>query len=162
MSELSAAAGDAIDLAVLAYHDDDEWIVAELPSRALTSVEAIVAELRRYPGESGTLALVSVDEDFALLVRSLGSTTKVLLSDASAAQDWDLARSAVTSVGVHLQGDDDLVPVGDLAIFADLGVSAIDLEVMFGDLALYPDEVLSEIAAKIGFGAKFDELVGLD
>ncbi len=162
MSELSAAQGDAIDLAVLAYHDDDEWVLAELPSRALTSVETLAAELRRYPGESGTLALVSVDEDFALLIRVLGATTKVLLSDASAAQDWTLAHSALNAVGVQLDGDDDLVPVGDLSIFADLGVSATDLEVMFGDLALYPDEVLSEIAAKIGFGAKFDELVGLD
>lgn len=162
MSELSAAQGDAIDLAVLAYHDDDEWVLAELPSRALTSVETLAAELRRYPGESGTLALVSVDEDFALLIRVLGATTKVLLSDASAAQDWALAHSAVSAVGVQLDGDDDLVPVGDLSIFADLGVSAIDLEVMFGDLALYPDEALSEVAAKIGFGTKFDEPIGLD
>ena len=79
MSELSDAEVGQIDLAVVAYRDEGEWTLAELPGRALDSVETIVAELRRYPGENRTFALLAVDEDFALVIRALGATTKVLL-----------------------------------------------------------------------------------
>lgn len=163
MSELSDAEVGQIDLAVVAYRDEGEWTLAELPGRALDSVETIVAELRRYPGENGTFALLAVDEDFALVIRALGATTKVLLSDVTAATDWELARDAVDLIGTHVNlDDDDPVPAGELGIVADLGMSADDMSELLDDLDLYPEEILSEIATRIGIGEKFDEFVGLD
>lgn len=152
---------EAIDLALVAYRDEGSWHVAELPGRALDGVDAIAHELRRYPGESGAVALLSVDEDFLLLVRAQGSLVRVLLSDASAATDWTLARSAVDHIGVHVDVDDeDQEPAGDLGIFADLGIPAAEMGELLDDLDLYPDEVLGEIAARLGFGDGFDEFVG--
>ncbi|HNJ78340.1 MAG TPA: tRNA adenosine deaminase-associated protein [Marmoricola sp.] len=160
---MSDAEVGRIDLAIVAYRDEGEWTLAELPEQVLDSVATIVAELRRYPGETGTLAFLAVDEDFALVIRVLGSTTRVLLSDATAATDWELARAAVDLIGTHVNiDDDDPIPAGDLGIVADLGMPADDLADLLDDLDLYPEEILSEIAERIGIGASFNELTGLD
>jgi putative tRNA adenosine deaminase-associated protein len=160
MTESTDAEVQRVDLAVVAYRDEGDWYVQELPPAVLDTVETIGHELRRYPGESGALALISVDEDFVVLVRAQGSLIKVLLSDASAATDWTLARSAIDHIGLPVD-DDDEVPAGDLGIVEDLGLIAPDMGALLDDLELYPDEVLSEIAGRLGFGERFDELADL-
>lgn len=160
MSEMTDAEVEKVDLAVVAYRDEGDWYVQELPGRALDDVESIAGELRRYPGENGALALIAVDEDFVLLVRVQGALVKVLLSDASAATDWTLARSAVDQIGVHVD-DEDEAPAGDLGIVADMGYTAADMGALLDDYDLYPDEVLSEIASRLGFGERFDELADI-
>jgi putative tRNA adenosine deaminase-associated protein len=152
------------DFAVVACRDEDEWKLGELPGRALDTVDSIARELRRYPGESGALALISVAEDFVLLVRAQGSLVRVLISDATASTDWSLARSAVDHIGIRVDVDDDeedQVPAGDLALVADLGMTAQELGALLDDYDLYPEEILSEVADAAGFGAEFDDLVGI-
>jgi putative tRNA adenosine deaminase-associated protein len=161
VTDMTDAEVSAVDFAVVAYRDQGDWSVAELPGRALDDVDTIARELRRYPGETGALAMISVDEDFVLVIRAQGEQTRVLLSDASAATDWALARSAVIHVGVHVDVDDEQAPAGDLGIVADMGFSAADMGALLDDYDLYPEEVLSEIARRIGFGDKFDEIVDL-
>jgi putative tRNA adenosine deaminase-associated protein len=162
MSEITDAEVGEVDLALVAYRDEGDWALAELPERSLDSVDDIARELRRYPGETGALALISVAEDFVLFVRAQGSMTRVLLSDATAATDWTLARSAVDHIGVHVDDDDDQAPAGDLAIVADMGMSAQDMGALLDDYDLYPEEILSDVADNVGFGEKFDELAGLE
>ncbi|MGO4257132.1 tRNA adenosine deaminase-associated protein [Marmoricola sp. RAF53] len=162
MTDVTDAEVEAIDLAVVAYLDEGDWHVADLPERSLDDVDTICRELRRYPGETGALALVAVDEDFVLLIRAQGSTVRVLISDASAATDWPIARSAVDHLGVHVDLDDeDQVPAGDLGIVADMGFAAAEMGELLDDWDLLPEDVLSEIADQLGFGAEFDALVGL-
>src|SRR3954452_16452711 len=105
MTEVTDAEVGQVDLAVVAYRDEGDWSLSELPDRSLDSVDTIAKELRRYPGENGALALISVAEDFVLLVRAQGSLVRVLLSDATAATDWSLARSAVDHIGFHVDDD---------------------------------------------------------
>lgn len=162
MTDMTDAEVSAIDLAVVAYRDEGTWSLAELPGRALDDIEAISRELRRYPGETGALALISIDEDFVLLVRAQGSLVRVLLSDATAATDWALARSAVDHIGVHVEVDDEeQAPAGDLGIVEDMGFTAAEMGALLDDFDLYPDEVLSEIAGRLGFGDRFDELADI-
>ena len=161
MTEVTDAEVGEIDLAVVAYRDEGDWNVGELPDRSLDSVDAIARELRRYPGENGALALISVAEDFVLMVRAQASLVRVLLSDATAATDWALARSAVDHIGVHVDDEDEQAPAGDLAIFADMGMSAKDMGALLDDFDLYPEEILSDVADNVGFGTKFDLLAGL-
>jgi putative tRNA adenosine deaminase-associated protein len=160
MSEMTDAEVDKVDLAVVAYRDEGDWQVQELPVRALDDVDGIARELRRYPGENGALALIAVDEDFVLLVRVLGEQVRVLLSDASAATDWALARSAVRHLGVRVEEDEE-EPAGDLGIVADMGFTAADMGALLDDHDLYPDEVLGEIAGRLGFGERFDDVADL-
>jgi putative tRNA adenosine deaminase-associated protein len=160
---------DGVDLAVAAYRDGEGWQVADLAHDHLTDVETLAEALRRFPGEQGALAMVAVDEDFFLLVRVHGSETLVLLSDVTAAEEWDLATSAVEhleNLGVEVPEDDeDAVPAGHLALLSDLGVPEADLgdllDEMLDDDELYPDEVLSDVARLLGFGEQFDDIVGL-
>ena len=162
MSEITDAEAGEIDLALVAYRDEGDWSLAELPDASLDSVDTIARELRRYPGENGALALISVAEDFVLLVRAHGSDVRVLLSDATAATDWTLARSAVDHIGVHVDDEDDQAPAGDLGIVADMGMSARDMGALLDDFDLYPEEILSDVADSVGFGDQFDELAGLE
>ncbi|MFL6022198.1 MAG: tRNA adenosine deaminase-associated protein [Marmoricola sp.] len=157
MSDVTDGEVSAIDVAVAAYREEGVWNLAELPVHSLDDVDAIAHELRRYPGDNGALALISVDEDFVILVRAQGTLVRVLLSDASAAPDWELARSAVDHLGVHVEIDEEeQAPAGNLDLLADLGISADDLGELLDDLDLYPEDVLAEIAELAGFGDQFD------
>ena len=160
MSEITDAEVGEIDLAIVAYLDEGDWNVAELPDRALDTVDTIAKELRRYPGENGALAMLSVAEDFVLFVRAQGSLVRVLLSDVTASTDWTLARSAVNHIGVFVDDEDEQAPAGDLGILADMGMSAKDMGALLDDYDLYPEEILSDVADNVGFGTKLDELLG--
>ena len=162
MSDQAEEIAEGVDFAVVAYREEGVWQVQSLPDDHLDDVESLASDLRRYPGDGGSLGMVSVDEDFFVLVRVAGSQVRVLLSDVTAATDWPLARSAVEFLGIPLPDDeDDQEPAGDLGIVADLGMSAMDMGALLDDLDLYPDEMLGDIAARVGFGAQFDEAVGV-
>ena len=162
MSHMTDDEIDAIDLALVAYVEDEEWFLEELNLAAVDSIDSIANELRRFPGGDDTLAMLSIDEDFILLVRGFGLEVRVLLSDASAATDWSLARSAMTRIGVHVTDLDDEVPAGDLAILEDLGMSAGDLAELLDEPDLMTEEILGEIAEELGFGELYDDYTGPD
>jgi putative tRNA adenosine deaminase-associated protein len=153
---------DGIDFALAAYREEGVWQVAPLVHDVLGDVEGLVHALRRFPGDGGAVGLVGVDEDFFLIVRVAGTNTRLLLSDVTAADEWELAASAVDALGLpEPEDDDDQVPAGDLDLLADLGMGAVDMGVLLDDLDLYPDEMLSDVARRLGFGELFDEAVGL-
>ncbi|CAB4684562.1 MAG: hypothetical protein F2667_00195 [Actinobacteria bacterium] len=154
---------DSVDFALAAYREEGVWTVEELTHDHLGDVDSLATALRRFPGDGGALGLVAVDEDFFLIVRVAGAHTRVLLSDVSAAQAYELAGSALDFLGLPIddEDDDDQVPAGDLELLADLGMAAMDLGVLLDDDELYPDEMLSDVATQLGFGELFDDLVGL-
>jgi putative tRNA adenosine deaminase-associated protein len=162
MSEQSEAFAEGIDFAIVAYREEGVWQVEQIAVEKIENIDSLAAELRRWPGDGGSLGMVSVDEDFFLLVRVAGATTKVLVSDVTAATDWPIARSAVEFLEIPLPDDEDeQEPAGDPGILADLGMSAMDMGALLDDFDLYPDEMLADIAARVGFGAQFDEAVGV-
>jgi putative tRNA adenosine deaminase-associated protein len=153
---------DGVDFALAAFREEGVWQVQELAHEVLTDVETISHALRRFPGDGGAVGMVAVDEDFFVIVRVAGSHARVLLSDVTAADEWELAASAVEFLGLPLPEDeDDQVPAGDLDLLGDLGMHAMDLAILLDDFDLYPDEMLSDVARRLGFGPLFDEAVGL-
>jgi putative tRNA adenosine deaminase-associated protein len=161
MSEETEAGAEAVDFALVAYREEGAWQVEELDVDIAADLDDLTVELRRYPGEGGALGLVSVDEDFFVLVRVLGASTRLLLSDVSAATQWPLARSVVDHLELPLPDEEDEEPAGDLGIVTDLGLGARDMGAMLDDVDLYPDEMLGDIAVRLGFGGQYDELVGV-
>jgi len=162
MSDQSEAFAEGIDFAVVAYREEGVWQVEQIVVEKIEGIDSFAGELRRWPGDGGSLGMISVDEDFFILVRVAGASTKVLLSDVTAATDWPIARSALQFLEIPLPDDeDDQEPAGDLGILADLGMSAMDMGALLDDYDLYPDEMLSDIATRVGFGAQFDESVGV-
>ena len=155
---------DAVDFALVAFRLGGAWQLQEIASPAFDTVDTLSHALRRLPGdEAGAVAMVAVDEDFFVLVRVDGTRTRVLLSDVTAATEWELAQSAVDFLGLPPPEDDDDEegPAGDLDLLADLGVHAIDMGALLDDPELFPDEMLSEVARGLGFGELFDDAVGL-
>ena len=153
---------EGVDFALAAYREDGVWTVDELAHDLLTDVEALAHALRRFPGDNGAVGLIAIDEDFFVIVRVIGASTRVLLSDVTAADEWELAASVVDFLGLPEPDDEDEPePAGDLGILADAGMSAIDMGILLDDEELYPDEMLSEVARKLGFGKLFDDAVGL-
>ena len=162
MSDQSEAFAEGIDFAVVAYREEGQWQVEQIVMEKIEDIDSFATELRRWPGDGGSLGMVSVDEDFLLLVRVTGARTQVLLSDVTAATDWPIARSAVEFLDIPIPDDeDDQVPAGDLSILGDLGMGAMDMGALLDDYDLYPDEMLADIATRVGFGAQFDGVVGV-
>ena len=156
---------DDVDLAVAAYRRAGEWVVDELTLEHCEDVETLAEALRHLGGDTGAIALVSIDEDFFVIVRVQGPRTQVLLSDASAAEDWDLAESVLDLLDEtdpdDLDERDEDEPAGDLGLLVDLGVAEEVMEELIDDVDLYPDEALSDLARLMGFGELFDDVVGL-
>jgi putative tRNA adenosine deaminase-associated protein len=163
MSADSDANAEGVDFALVAYREEGVWQVEEIPHDRLGNIDELATELRRYPGDFGSLGLVSIDEDFFLLVRVAGADVRMLLSDVTAASEWPIARSVVDELELPMPDDDDQdpVPAGDLGIVSDLGMGAMDMGALLDDFDAYPDEMLGDIATKIGFGRQYDELVGV-
>jgi putative tRNA adenosine deaminase-associated protein len=149
---------DSVDFAVVAYREEGAWQVQPLPHRvAAGDLDALVVALRPWPSESGSLGLVSIDEDFFVLVRVQGRDVRVLLSDVTAAAEWPLAAAVMDLLDLPEPDDeDDPQPAGQMDIVADLGVTAIDLALLCDDPDLYPDEVLTDVAHRLGFGPEFE------
>lgn len=153
---------DGVDFALAAYREEGVWQLQEIASPAYETVESLAHALRRLPGDGGAVGMVAVDEDFFVIVRVSGATTRVLLSDVTAADEWELAQSAVEFLGLPpAEDEDEQVPAGDLDLLGDLGMHAMDMGVLIDDFELYPDEMLSDIARRLGFGKLFDDAVGL-
>ena len=150
---------DDVDLAVAAYRRAGEWVVDELTLEHCEDVETLAEALRHLGGDTGAIALVSIDEDFFVIVRVQGPRTRVLLSDASAAEDWDLAESVLDLLDET--DPDDLDERDEDEPAGDLGVAEEVMEELIDDVDLYPDEALSDLARLMGFGELFDDVVGL-
>jgi putative tRNA adenosine deaminase-associated protein len=154
-------ASDAVDFALAAYREEGVWAVAELTHDHVEDVEKLASALRRFPGDHGAVGLIAIDEDFFVVVRVAGHQTRVLLSDVTAASEWELAASAVEFLQLPMPEDEDEPEAaGDLDLLGDLGMQAMDLAALLDDDELYPDEMLSDVARRLGFGQLFDDAVG--
>lgn len=159
---MSETAADEVDFALAAYREEGVWRVAELTPDHAVDVDTLASALRRFPGDGGAVGLVAVEEDFFLVVRVAGQQTRLVLSDITAASEWELAADVAEHLGLPIdQDDDEPEPAGDLDLLTDLGLPASTLAEILDDDELYPDEMLSDIARALGFGELFDDVVGL-
>ena len=143
------------DFCIAVYREDSVWEAEVLPVAVTENVDSIVAALRQQPSIGGVMGLAAVGDDFFVALRVLGTQVSVFLSDVTAAVDWTLARQVLEYLGIPLPEDEELdqvLPAGDLSIFADLGVDEMELGALSGDLDLFPDEVLASLAVRLGFG----------
>lgn len=152
-------AEDDVDFVVAAYRDEGEWTAIELAPRLGEDLDALLEAMTRFPSEVGVVALTSINDDFFVVVRRSGTHIRALLSDATMIRDWPLA-SDVSDLVRRTDLGDDPIPMGDLELLEDLGVSPHVLEDLCTDDEMYPDDALLEIAGIIGFGDELAEIVG--
>ena len=155
---------DSDDVAVVVYREDDTWDVDLLPPALTEDLAGLIHVLHQQPSIGGTIGLAAMEDDFFIAVRVIGGHTTVFLSDLTAAVDWPLARQVMAHLDLAIPEDEELdqvLPAGDLSIFADLGLDEMDLGMIAGNLDLFPDEALAIIARKLGFGHAYERALTL-
>jgi putative tRNA adenosine deaminase-associated protein len=145
--------------AAVVWREDGQWEAGMLPVRVLDDLDGIVAAVRQQPGEGGAIGLVDVADEFFIVIRVRGPEVTYLLSDVTASAEWDLARQVVERLGLPVPEEEDLdlvVPVGDLSIFADLGLDEMELGAVLADIDAYADEMLGVLARRMGWSEPYD------
>ncbi|WP_253768295.1 tRNA adenosine deaminase-associated protein [Goodfellowiella coeruleoviolacea] len=148
-------------LAVAVVREDGRWRCGSMDTSALTELDAAITELRRMRSTGAVFGMLAVDDEFFILLRPAPGGVALMLSDAAAALDYDIAADVLDLLRVDPpdEDDDELWPAGDLGVLADLGLPAAELQVIVDDVDLYPDEQLQMIASRCGFGDEFARLL---
>lgn len=156
-------AGQAADAyAVVIFRLDGLWQTGMLPEALGDDLAGLVGAVRQQPGEGGAFALVDVADEFFVVVRVQQGRVRLLLSDVTASVSWDLAAQVLEALDLEPPAEDeldDVWPVGDLGVFADLGLDEMELGAVLSDTDAYADEMLSALARRLGFGGAYERVV---
>jgi len=154
--ELEDADDDEIDFCVALYREDGEPSGLALEPDLANDFEELLAQLQRIPGDAGALGLVSLDSEVLVAVRVRGPRhVQVFVSDVYYVDIWPIVHDAVEFLGLDPTSDElpEDGPIGDLNMFADLGLSEMDIEAA----CLDDEETTSEdLAARIAKAARLD------
>lgn len=149
--------------AVAVIREETNWRCSLLADELVDDLDGVITALRRLSGGGAVFALVSVDEEFFVVVRPVPGGAALLLSDATAALDYDIAADILELLDVPIPDEDDVDddpwPEGDLTLLADLGVPEEQLQIIVDQAELYPDEQLEMIAAACGFTDQFAAVI---
>lgn len=153
---------DVDGFAVAVVREETGWKVTALKPSALDSLDDAELQLRELRATGALFGLLDVDDEFFIIIRPSPSGAQLLLSDATAAVDYDIAADVLDALHVDIPDIDpdeldDVDPweEGDLAVLTDLGLPDAVMSIIVGDTDLYADEQLSMVAARLGFA---DEL----
>ncbi|MGH8860307.1 MAG: tRNA adenosine deaminase-associated protein [Jatrophihabitantaceae bacterium] len=144
--------------AIAAYRDAGQWRAEPLPPAVLGDLGVLLQALRSQPPEGGPFVVACVDDEFFLIARQDGPRISLLLSDLTASVEYPLAEQAMTRLGEEPPDDDELDevwPVGDLDLFADLDMGEDDMEQILDDMDAYPDEMLDAIVERLGIAEAY-------
>ena len=159
--------GDSSDDAVTGValgitQEGGDWHVTRLDDSALTSLDDAARQVRSLRAEGASFGLVDVDHEYFVILRPGPSGLRLMLSDVTAALDYDLAADVLDELNVEAPDltDEELEETdpwgeGDMAILEDLGLPEGVLEIIVSETDLYADEQLQSVAERMGFG---DEL----
>ena len=137
--------------------DGELWVfvIAQSPKRADLERDGRYA-LHSFP-------CVDVDDEFFVIVRPAPAGTRLLLSDATAALDYDIAAEVLEKLDADIGPEDlddaDPFEEGDLGLLSDIGLPEAVLGVIIAELDLYADEQLGRIAREMGFAEELSAVL---
>jgi putative tRNA adenosine deaminase-associated protein len=150
------ATEDDIDLVIALYREDGAPVAMPLELDLANDLDGLITQLRRLPGDAGSVGLVSVGDEVFVIVRVRGKHVQVFCSDAVAAFEWPIARDVVDFLDAELPDEnEDGYPIGDSDIMADVGMPAFELEAMAEDYDEDSTALLELVAKKAGFAAVY-------
>lgn len=158
MSEQDPVTGFAIAV----VREEGKWRCTAMAGSALTELDEAITELRKIRSTGAVFGLLDVDDQFFLVLRPGPGGVQLLLSDAAAALDYDIAADALDLLRVEPPADyddEEIWPEGALDILADIGLPSGELQVIIGEVDLYPDEQLQMIAQRCGFADEYGALL---
>lgn len=153
------ATDEEIDLVVAAYREDGEPVVVPMALELANDLDELITQLRRLPGDGGVVGAVSINSEFFVLVRVRGRNVEVLLSDALAALEWPLAHDVADFLGVDVEDeddDDDSDYLGDIEMFADVGIEEMDMEAIVDESNDgNSEDAVAMVFDQLKFGAQY-------
>jgi putative tRNA adenosine deaminase-associated protein len=160
------------DFAIVVFREDDGWDADVLPVAVTDDLKGFIRVLRQQPSIAGTIGLAGIDDYFFVAIRVVGNQVSVLLSDIGAALDYPLAEQVLDYLEIPVPDEDDLdqvLPVGDLSIFADLGLDEMDLAAICSRLDFDSDDdpwdhvedAIESIAVRLGFGPAMERALDI-
>lgn len=149
--------------AVSVVREDGRWRCARMDDKALGELDAAITELRRIRSTGAVFGMLAIDDEFFILLRPTPGGVSLVLSDAAAALDYDVAADVLDLLRVEAPDEDDdgVWPEGDLALLSDLGLPDAELQVIIDEIDLYPDEQLNMIAQRCGFVEQFSAVLSV-
>jgi putative tRNA adenosine deaminase-associated protein len=144
---------------VAVVREDGKWRCMSMRPGVLTSLADAETELRELRSAGAVFGLLDIDDEFFVIVRPAPAGARLLLSDATAALEYDIAAEALEKLDAGLDLDEledrDPFDEGDRGLLSDIGLPEDVLSLIIDDIDLYADEQLGMIAARMGFA---DEL----
>ncbi len=149
-----------MEFALLAWRDDGRWRTSLLAEDSTKDIGLVLDALRAQQVDGGAVAMLAIDDQFFIIIRQIGSRMQMVLSDVMAALDYEIAAEVLELSDIEFPAEDDAdEPAGDLNIFNDLGLDALELQFICDDDEMFPDEQLEVIARRVGFGDQFMEVI---
>jgi putative tRNA adenosine deaminase-associated protein len=147
---------------VAVVREDGKWRCAPMRKAALNSLGSAETELRELRSAGAVFGLLDIDDEFFVIVRPAPSGTRLLLSDATAALDYDIASEVLDKLDSDIDDEDleeaDPFEEGDLGLLADLGLPEGVLGVIVSDDEMEIEDQITAIAERLGFD---DELAAV-
>lgn len=151
---------------VAVVREDGKWTVTSLSDAARESLSTAETELRELRSSGAVFGLLDIDDEFLVILRPAPSGTRMLVSDASLAVEYDIAADILDALNVPIPDIDpdelddvEPWPEGDMGLLADLGLPEPVLAVILSDTDLYPEEHLGSIAQRLGFADEFSAVL---
>lgn len=159
----SPAADTPDGFGVAVVREEGRWRCSPMGPKALTSLRAAETELRELRSAGAVFGLLDVDDEFFVIVRPAPSGTRLLLSDATAALDYDIAAEVLDNLDAEIDPEDledaDPFEEGDLGLLSDIGLPEAVLGVILDETDLYADEQLGRIAREMGFADQLSAVI---
>jgi putative tRNA adenosine deaminase-associated protein len=153
-------ANETLEFALIAWREEGSWQLSRLSDEAITDIGVALDALRSQQGDGGAIAMITVDDAFFILIRQIGERMQMVLSNSLMALEYEIAAEVLELLDIESPEEDDPEePAGDLNIFSDFGIDALDLQMICDDQERFPDEQLDSIARQIGFDSEFVEII---
>jgi putative tRNA adenosine deaminase-associated protein len=146
--------------AVVVFQQEGAWEVGQLAPAMSADLDHVDRAVQGQ--QPGAFALLDVADDFFVVVRQHAGEMRYLLSDVTASSEWELAAQVMDRLDLDIPADDEMdeiLPAGDLSVFDDLGLDAMELGAILSDVDAYADEMLSTLARRLGFADAFERVV---
>ena len=119
MRLVSAASTTATEgFGVAVTREDTTWRCSLLAPELLDDLDGVITGLRRVATTGPVFGMLAVDDEFFVIVRPIPGGAALLLSDATAGLDYDIAADVLDLLQVSIpeddEVDDDPWPEGDL------------------------------------------------
>lgn len=123
-----------------------------------SSLKRSIDAVRTLRAEGAAFAMLSIEDDYFVLVRPTPQGVKLLISDATAATEDDFAADILDELAAD-QPDPEGTPYaeGDFDILADLGLSEQIMSIITDETDWWASEQLQRIAEELGFDDELEQ-----